>query len=189
MRLPPVMIGVSLFETGSDHLCRICFLIVFVGIKILLCIHSCLHMSRKRGTQGREPFPLLHTKYIGKRFFCCLKVTDSLKYIFSLALTEKVFCTSLQYEENIVCRGLVMSFVYLKHHPHLKIFPSGTRAKELACLCRRHETQIQSLGHEDPLEEGMATHSSILAWRIPWTEEPGGLQSMGPQRDMTGLSD
>ena len=42
--------------------------------------------------------------------------------------------------------------------------------------------QVQSLGWEDTLEEGMATHSSILAWRIPWTEEPGGLQSMGSQR-------
>ena len=40
-------------------------------------------------------------------------------------------------------------------------------------------------GWGDPLEEGMATHSSILAWRIPWTEEPGGLQSIGSQRDMT----
>ena len=40
---------------------------------------------------------------------------------------------------------------------------------------------IQSLGWDDPLEEGMATHSSILAWRIPWTEEPGGLQSTGSQ--------
>ena len=44
------------------------------------------------------------------------------------------------------------------------------------------ETQVQSLGQEDPLEEEMATHSSILAWRIPWTEEPGRLQSMGSQR-------
>ena len=44
------------------------------------------------------------------------------------------------------------------------------------------ETWVRSLGWEDPLEEGMATHSSILAWRIPWTEEPGGLQSMGSQR-------
>ena len=43
-------------------------------------------------------------------------------------------------------------------------------------------TQVQSLGWEDPLEEGMATHSSVLAWRIPWTEEPGGLQSTGLQR-------
>ena len=44
------------------------------------------------------------------------------------------------------------------------------------------ETQVRSLGREDPLEKEMATHSSILAWRIPWTEEPGGLQSMGSQR-------
>ena len=44
------------------------------------------------------------------------------------------------------------------------------------------ETEVQSLGWEDPLEEGMAAHSSILAWRIPWTEEPGGLQSVGSQR-------
>ena len=42
---------------------------------------------------------------------------------------------------------------------------------------------VRSLGWEYPLEEGMATHSSILAWRIPWIEEPGGLQSMGLQRD------
>ena len=41
------------------------------------------------------------------------------------------------------------------------------------------ETRVQSLGQEDPLEKGMATHSSILAWKIPWTEEPGGLQSRG----------
>ena len=44
------------------------------------------------------------------------------------------------------------------------------------------ETYVQSLGQEDPLEKEMASHSSILAWRIPWTEKPGGLQSMGLQR-------
>ena len=44
------------------------------------------------------------------------------------------------------------------------------------------EAQVRSLGWEDPLEKEMATHSSILAWRIPWTEEPGSLQSMGLQR-------
>jgi len=48
------------------------------------------------------------------------------------------------------------------------------------------ETRVQSLGQEDPLEKGMATHSSILVWRIPWTEEPGGLQSMGSQRVRNG---
>ena len=46
----------------------------------------------------------------------------------------------------------------------------------------RYETQVRSLGQEDPLEEAMATHSSILAWRIPWTEEPGGLQSIVSHR-------
>ena len=45
------------------------------------------------------------------------------------------------------------------------------------------ETQVQCLGQEDPLEEEMSTHSSILAWEIPWTEEPGGLQSAGSQSD------
>ena len=44
------------------------------------------------------------------------------------------------------------------------------------------ETLVHSLGQEDPLEKGMGTHSNILAWRIPWTEEPGGLQSRGSQR-------
>ena len=49
-------------------------------------------------------------------------------------------------------------------------------------LTAMRETRVGSLGWEDPLEKDMATHSSILAWRIPWTEEPGGLQSMGSQR-------
>ena len=49
-------------------------------------------------------------------------------------------------------------------------------------LFAMRETQVPSLGREDPLEKEMATHSSILAWRIPWTEEPGGLQSVGSQR-------
>ena len=52
----------------------------------------------------------------------------------------------------------------------------------------KQETWVQSLGWKDPLEEDMATHSSILAWRIPWTEEPGGLQSVGSQ-SQTRLSD
>ena len=54
--------------------------------------------------------------------------------------------------------------------------------KEPTCQCRRHETQVQSLGQEDSLEEGIATYPSILAWRIPWTEEPGGLWSTVSQR-------
>ena len=53
------------------------------------------------------------------------------------------------------------------------------RVKNLPAM---QETQVQSLGREDPLEKGMATNSCILAWRIPWTEEPGQLQSIGLQR-------
>ena len=52
-------------------------------------------------------------------------------------------------------------------------------AKNLPAM---RETRVRSLGWEDPLEEGLATHPRILAWRIPWTEEPGRLQSMGSQR-------
>ena len=58
-------------------------------------------------------------------------------------------------------------------------FLSGSVVKNPSAI---QETRFWSLGWEDPLEEKMATHSSILAWKIPWTDEPGGLQSMGPQR-------
>ena len=58
-------------------------------------------------------------------------------------------------------------------------FSSGLYGKESVCI---QETRVQSLGREDPLEEGMAIHSSILAWRIPWTEEPSRPQSWGSQR-------
>ena len=62
----------------------------------------------------------------------------------------------------------------------------GIGASQVAQMVKNlpvmQETWVQSLGCEDPLEKGIATHSSFLAWRIPWTEEPGGLQSMGLQR-------
>ena len=61
-------------------------------------------------------------------------------------------------------------------------FLGGSVVKKLPATQELQETLVCSPGQEDPLEEGMATHSSILAWRIPWTEEPGGLQSMGLQR-------
>ena len=61
-------------------------------------------------------------------------------------------------------------------------------AQTVKSMPAMQETWVLSLGQEDPLEKGMATHSSILAWRIPWTEEPGGLQSMRSQCQ-TRLSD
>ena len=64
----------------------------------------------------------------------------------------------------------------------MHILPSGSVVKKPPAMQEPQETWVQSLGQEDPLEEEMATHSRILAWRIPWTEEPGGLQSLGLQR-------
>ena len=66
---------------------------------------------------------------------------------------------------------LVIMYVYL--------LPRWLRGKESPCNAG---DVVSSLGWEDPLEEEMATHSSILAWNVPWSEEPGGLQSMGSQR-------
>ena len=65
---------------------------------------------------------------------------------------------------------------------HLLLGLTSLVAQTVKHLPTMRETRFQSLGGEDPLEKEMATHSSILAWKIPWTEEPGGLQSMGSQR-------
>ena len=70
----------------------------------------------------------------------------------------------------------------------LLCFPCVTEVKNPPTMQEPQETQVGSLGLEDPLEEGMAMHCSILAWRIPWTGEPGGLQSVGFQKSRTWLS-
>ena len=71
-------------------------------------------------------------------------------------------------------RALLCSYLLSPH--------SSLVAKRLKCLPLMQETWVRFLGQEDPLEKEMATHSSILAWRIPWMEEPGGLHSMWSQR-------
>ena len=69
------------------------------------------------------------------------------------------------------------------------LFLAFSRASLVAQTVKRlptlWETRVRALGREDPLEKEMATHSSILAWKIPWTEEPGRLQSMGSQKSQT----
>ena len=62
-------------------------------------------------------------------------------------------------------------------------FPGGLVVRNLPAMQETQETWISILGWEDPLDENMATHSNILVWRIPWTENPDGLQFMGLQRD------
>ena len=75
---------------------------------------------------------------------------------------------------------------YTHTHTHTYVHIYTHRASQVALVVKNptviHETWVRSLGGEDPLEKEMVTHSSILAWRIPWTEEPGGLQSIGSQR-------
>ena len=67
-------------------------------------------------------------------------------------------------------------------------FKKGWASLVVKYLPEMQETQIQSLGQEDPLEKEMATHSSILAWRIPWIEKPGGLRSTGSKKSQTQQS-
>ena len=69
---------------------------------------------------------------------------------------------------------------FVAHHAVLRASLVAQSVKNLPAV---QETQVRSLGWEDPLEKEMPTHSSILAWKILWTEEPGGLQSMGSQKD------
>ena len=91
-----------------------------------------------------------------------------------------VWMPCFQFSGPFLCYvSFSLPLVYFKF---LEGFPGGSVVKNLLAMQETQEMQVPSLGPEDPLEEGMATHSSILAWRIPWTEEPGGLQSRGLQR-------
>ena len=67
-------------------------------------------------------------------------------------------------------------------HPQINLGTPYLMAQTVKNLPAMQEVQVRSLDQGDPLEKGMSTHSRILAWEIPWTEEPGGLQSMGSQR-------
>ena len=96
----------------------------------------------------------------------------------SSALTCRFFTTSTTWENNVSLR-VAFSVIVLW---------ASLVAQTIKNLPMR-ETWVQSLGWEDPLEEGMVTHSSILAWEIPGTGEPGGMQSMGLQKSQTQRSD
>ena len=80
-------------------------------------------------------------------------------------------------------REIIIWYYILEYFFYVEVFNSGAflLAQMVKNLSAMQETQVQSLGQEDPLEKGIATNFSILAWRIPWTEEPGGLKSMGLQ--------
>ena len=84
-------------------------------------------------------------------------------------------CKELDMTERLNCSELTFQM-------YIHIYGASLVAQMVKNLPAMQESWIPSLGQEDPLEKGMATHSSFLAWRIPWTEEPGRLQSMGLQR-------
>ena len=107
----------------------------------------------------------LHTKYLNNYSHSCPQRTSIYKQVSINHRATSIFQTSI-YKPSCYKMG----------------FSGGANGKEPTCQCRRQKTCVQSLGEEDPLEKEMATHVSILAWRIPWTEEPGGLQSLGSQR-------
>ena len=93
-------------------------------------------------------------------------------------LTEFFIRRWLNLEESVKLEGFQVNMG----------FPSGSVVKNTLAIQETQKTWVGSLGPEDPLKEGMATQSSILAWRIPWTEEPGGLQPIEWQRVRHDLS-
>ena len=90
--------------------------------------------------------------------------------------------TRLRYFHISACWAVSILFFPSPSDFQVPGFPGGSVLKNLPAV---QEMQFRSLGGEDPLENEMATHSSILAWKIPWTEEPGGLQFMGSQESDT----
>ena len=99
-------------------------------------------------------------------FLCCKKRAETIE------------CSFLRFagDDQTLCLDPVSIWTTLSEYMGLPADPGGR-----GYVCSAGDTG-QSSGQEDPLGEGMATHSSILAWKIPWTEEPGGLQSFGSQR-------
>ena len=103
------------------------------------------------------------------------------KYL-ALADSLNIFCPCLFYQSLDCSLPLPPKDTLYPAHMGYLGFTGGASGKEPAHQCRRYETWVWSFGWEDPLEKGMATHSSVLDWRIPWTEEPGKLKSTGSQR-------
>ena len=103
---------------------------------------------------------------------------NKLKVFYVLMLRSLIYCKmmiTIALANSFISHIVTISFLWQEHL-------SSLVAQMVRNLPAMWETWVGSLGWEDLLEKGMATHSSILAWRIPWTEEPGELQSMGSQR-------
>ena len=113
---------------------------------------------------------LIQVRLLSAWYFNFRAVSSYLSYYFTFPISI------LLLQSLFVCIAvLLMWSLWVGYGPPLV-------AQRVKCLPTVRETQVRSLGREDPLEKEMTTHSSILVWRIPWTEESGRLQSMGSQR-------
>ena len=118
-----------------------------------LSIEKCLMIYRRSNTKYRwAVWDVYYIVWFKFALFCCYREVQFLQW--QLYFAGRISVTSTSFQALLVAQTV-------KNLPAIQ------------------ETGVQSLGQEDPPEKGMATHSSILAWRIPWTEEPGSLQSMG----------
>ena len=113
--------------------------------------------------------------YVHHIFFICSFPDGHLGSSHILAIVNNAVMNIMVHILFLIC-----VFVFLRQIP--SGLPQWLSSKEPTCNAGAQEIQVQSLHQEDPLEKSMATHSNIFAWKIPWTEEPGGLQSMGSQR-------
>ena len=116
---------------------------------------------------------LLHIEWINNKSFCIVWKLYS------------IFCEKPSWKGIFLKKESVGIYIYIYTYIHTYIHTytwASLVAQTEKNLPAMSQSWVHSLGWEDPLEEGMTTHSSILAWRIPWTEDPGRLHSMGSQR-------
>ena len=192
-------------QLNNKYLRRCSFLILIKNITVIYPYNGILLCNTKEWEwsikicNDLDSFPENHTEW--KKLIP--KVYLYYGSIYITFLTALLRYNSQIYISLRVHSSLVFSIVteFCNHHHNLVwyhfchtketlyllfFFPGGIVVKNLPAV---QETQVQSLGWEDPLEKKMSTHSSILAWEIPWTEEPGGLKSMGLQKSQTQVSD
>ena len=155
-----------------------------------------LRRTHPKTTAPRKPpraFQICYSQVAVAVSLSCVRLHDSwtaagwVSLAFTVSRSLLRFMSTelvMPYNHLILCCPLLLlpsTFLAPGSFPVSQLFASLV-AQMVKRLPVMHKTQVRSLSQEDPLKKEMATHSSILAWRIPWTEEPGGLQSSGSQR-------
>ena len=188
-------------SNSTDHYASVslCFFFFFFLSRVTCCWRNTLSaVLRAAGNQGANSLVLNSSSYMGRHCLLGVEIRDEKTwlvtscYIFNWRNTLTSHCPKSLGLLDIYCvPGHVLDILkntkqvnrpWFPWHLHYLLgFPSGSVVKNSPAMQEPQEMWVSSLGQEDPLEESMATHSSILAWRIPWTEEPGRLRSRGSQ--------